>query len=138
MKGAITISRPSFSSGKEVISIKVEDYESGIRFLDIEIGYSDFARLITGLSGIHCDMTVRGLANIGKVKEQKTIEFKIPDYHISSRNGDAIKEAKNHTHDGWTCDNYFSRQSSFFFKCDQYWARASIFRYVDVEQDSKG
>jgi hypothetical protein len=128
MKGNITISRPTYGDDRKLITIQVKDRESVTRFLDIEIEYDNFAQLITGLSEVEIDFTVRDLEHVGKVREVKELEFPIGS-GFDDRKEVAIREAKKHTPDGWVCDNYFGSQTSFFTKDDVSYARTTIKRW---------
>lgn len=132
MKGKISISRPSYGDGKEKININIRDDESGIRFLEIEIGYPEFTQAITGLSSIECDFEVRGLDRIGKKLEIADIEFFVSSKGLygSDRKDIARDAAKANTPDGWVADTYFGSQNSFFSKDDEEWARTTIRRWV--------
>ena len=130
MKGSITITSPTFGDGKEVISIQVKDETSRIRFLEVEIGYSDFTECLLGRSEIKCELKTRGLHNIGKNKETDKIEFKMPDGKGYNKDA-AIKEAKKATPKGWECSVYFGSKNSFFTINNEYWAQTGIYRWVD-------
>lgn len=134
MKGSITISRPSYGDGRELIVVQIRDGDSGERFLDVEIGYNDYAKLITGQSEIPCDLKVRNLDHVGKVRETDTIEFPFSSVYCDNRDEKAIEEAKKYTPDGWICDNYFGSQTSFFSKDDTGYAKATIRRWIVKEQ----
>ncbi len=129
MKGNITISRPTYGDDRKLITIQVKDRESVTRFLDIEIEYDKFAQLITGLSEVDCDFSVRDLDHVGKVREVENIEFPINCKGYEGRKDCAIEEAKKHTPDGWVCDNYFGSQTSFFTRDDVAYARTTIKRW---------
>lgn len=128
MKGNITISRPSYGDGRKIITIQVKDHDAVARFLDIEISYENFAQLITGLSEVDIDFTVRDLDHVGKTREIKPLMFPI-NAGFDDRVDVAIKEAKKHTPDGWIADTYFRSQNSFFTKDGIEYARTSIKRW---------
>lgn len=131
-KAKLSISRPSCSDGSEFISIRVEDEDAGITFLELEISYANFAQALTGLHGMDCDMEFRGLENVGKRQEQKNIEFKMPKYeHYKDRQTIAAKEAQRQAPEGWTASTYFGSRSSFFQSDNEEWARTSIYRWVE-------
>jgi len=73
MKAKITISRPSFGDGKEAICIRVTDSNSRVRILEVEVGYAEFAQIITGLGEVECDISSlvseADHAKLGKTKE---------------------------------------------------------------------
>lgn len=113
MKGTITISRPSYGDGRQKISIQVKDVLSKTRFLEIEIDYDKFAQLITGLSELDCDLTVKGLQNVGKTLETKPFSFPFPDRNYTNGREEAAKEAERLCPEGWIVDPYFCSKDSF-------------------------
>lgn len=134
-KAKITISRPQRGDGVKEIRIAVRDDAAGIWFLELKIDPSDFAECITGLASMPCEMTFRGLENVGKVVERGTIEFKIPcEMYSKDRKNMAIKAAVGHTPQGWIASDYYGSQDSFFTKDDEPWARTSIHRWVDKHE----
>jgi len=78
----ITISRPSYGSGKKAISITITDEESRVRFFDGEMSYESFIEALTGMGECPVDATVRGLEFIGKqrINEPRTIECPLNTY----------------------------------------------------------
>ena len=133
IKGKITVSRPSYGDGREKIEITIEDRNAVISFLEIHMNLDDFAKCITG-EYVDCEFEARGLDNVGKVRETKTIKFKIADDYIySGRKPLAIEKAKKHTPDGWVASEYYGSQNSFFIKLNEQWATTSITRWVDNE-----
>lgn len=133
-KGSLTISRPSYGGDKKKILIQVRDVDAGIRFLDIEIDYADFAACLTGLSEQSCEFEARGLQNVGKRVERDKIEFEVYNPYYKKDDPELIALAKVATPEGWTCSTYFGSQDSFIKKDDKYYARTSISRWVEKEK----
>lgn len=135
-KATLTISRPSYGDGCKAISIQVMDVDARVRFLELEIGYAEFAQVLTGLSEIECMMEVKDLQNVGKQIERKTIEFEMPKnkpYCKDTASTRAIQEAP----EDWRPSLYFGSKSSFFSQNDVNYARTDIYRWVDKEQESE-
>jgi len=133
MKGNITISRPSYGDGRENIVISIRDRDSGERFCEVNIDYKSFTKLITGQSEIDCELNVKNLERVGKKRENDTINFPFDETYSNERNELASEKAKEYTPEGWTCDNYFGSQTSFFRKDGVDYARATIRRWIDKE-----
>ena len=136
-KAALTISRPNYGDGRKKISITVKDREAVTEFLEIEIDLAAFTECITGLSSIDCDMVVKNLDKVGKVREQDKIKFKMPDNQFHNKDV-AREEAAKHTPEGWEFSGHFGPQNSFFtVQTDEGeredWATTSIMRWVDKE-----
>ena len=134
-KGRLTISRPSYGDDRKKISIKVKDVDAGVRFLDIEIDYADFAACLTGLAEQDCEFTARGLQNVGKQIQRDSLVFEIGE---ATRYGvDGMEEIKSlanlATPEGWTASTYFGSKYSFFEKDGKKYAKTPISRWVEKE-----
>lgn len=126
----ITISRPNCSSGRKYISIRIDDADAEINFLDIEIGLEEFSEALTGLGSTPCKMEIRGLENVGKKIEREVLEFVLPSGEFRSKE-EAVREAIKNCPDGWTPSLYFGSQTSFFDRDGKRMARCNISRWVD-------
>ena len=131
MKGELTISRPSFGDGRKKITISIKDSDSRNTFVELEIDYDKFAACLTGLSYQEVDFDVRGLDLIGKTKETKTFIFKIPRANYMMDKQEVIDIGEGEIPEGWRMSKYFNSQNSFFVEDDIYYARTSIYRYVE-------
>lgn len=129
LKGNLTISRPSYGNGKEVITIQIVDERSRERFVTVEISYADFTRALTGASEIPCDLVIKRLERIGMKKETLPLEFLIPKdaYHNKDK---AMQIANEQTPEGWQAVNYFNSQNSFFVRNGKSWAKTVMVRWV--------
>lgn len=73
VNGKITISRwHGNQEPRDGITIEVTDETSGIRFLEVGMTLEAFAQAVTGLSHQPCEIELRGIENVGKVRELKT------------------------------------------------------------------
>lgn len=134
IKGKITISRPRGGKEKE-IRIDLSDTDACLnKFLEVSIGLSEFAEILTGLSRVDCDIEVRGLQNIGKIREHKTFEFELPRDELGNVRKEMAKTVlSNIIPEGWSSTDAFNSQGSFFYKDGTPWARAIIVRWVDKQ-----
>jgi len=131
-KGKITISRPYCGDGREFISIKVQDVKSRTRFLDVEISYSDFAQLLTGLSEVSCDIIPNNLDRVGKemVMEEVVVEMsEEASYSKPLANQRVLNWIEASEHD-WVIFGGFSSQNTFFKKEGINYARTNLRRWV--------
>lgn len=132
IKGKISITRPQ-GHGCDYISIEINDEDARIQFCDIHIKLADFATAITGLYS-PCEFAVRGLENVGKKREHKTIEFPVPGKSMYSLQKEgAIEAAKAYTPEGWIASEHYGSQDSCFMRDGQPWARTTIFRWIEKE-----
>lgn len=103
LSGNITISRTSSSVEPfDSINIRIADDASGVQFVELRLSLDDFAKLICGQSNIHGDMIVRGLENIGMVREVKTEDVLIStNCSYDERPVLAAQAIKSLEVDGW-------------------------------------
>jgi len=85
VKGHISISRRTGGGVPESVHIEIEEDNSGIRFVDIELTLEGFARAITGHGNVPGKLTVRGLDRVGWNAENKTEEVPY-DLYSDERN----------------------------------------------------
>jgi len=131
-KAKITIGRiQGFDSG--YVRITVTDADAGIEFLDLRLTLNNFAEALTGLGNTECEITLRGLENLGKRKERDSIEFPMPDCQYSDKKVVAAAEARKATPEGWIASDYFNSQDSFFRKDGQEYGRTSISRWINKD-----
>ena len=57
--------------------MEIEDKASGTRFAELEIPMEAFAFLVSGLHGIEADCEIRGIENVGRIREVKTEEVPV-------------------------------------------------------------
>lgn len=137
IKAKLTISRWNGSGDDDPncrnVEIRLEDSESGIRFVEAALSPRDLGLALTGMGCISCDCEVIGTDKIGKRCEVDSITFQIPNTHTDRYEMRllALKEAKKHCPKGWSVDNYFNRQDSFrYLDGNMVSVRATIRRYV--------
>ncbi len=136
MKGKITISRPSYGDGRDVINIQVRDDVSRIKFLDVEIDCADFARALTGLSETNCELTVRGLKSVGKVKIVETRTALCPT-GLSGKESLSKWLEDNKQEDGWTLDSYLGNKTSVEYTENGSLLRYRVIKYIKGIEDEK-
>ena len=116
LKGNISITRPCSYDGKEYISVQIECEESHTRFIDLEIGYKEFAQALTGLSSVPVEFKVRNLESVGKRKVITRRKVKLPT-SLQCYSPDKVKVAewlKDMYEDTVTyVDVYLGSQSTF-------------------------
>lgn len=132
MDGKITISKTTDNRNNKQIRITIEDDASSINFVEGRMSLENFMEALTGLGFVDIDFEVRGLENIGKTREHKTVEIALGDNvgYGEERYTIAIQKAKELEVDGWVSQKYFNSQSSFFYAGDILFCRAGFVRYV--------
>ena len=123
--------RISMLINREGTTIEIEDENANARFLKITLTPEQLSAALSRQMSIECEIEVRGLEKIGKVHENKSFEFEIPNELSSSRNESELhKLAQSLLSDGWIADKYFSSQNSFFKKDGVQYARCTIRRWL--------
>lgn len=129
MEGKISITRPSFHDGREVIAIEIYDTASRTTFCKMQIGMADFAAALTGQSQVPAQIEVRGLANVGllKVSESRTAT-------VSGRFHDRkfLQQwlTENCQEDGWVIDSYLGSQRSITWSDENTILNYSVHKFV--------
>lgn len=130
MDGKITISKTTDNRNNKQIRITIEDDTSSINFFEGRMSLENFMEALTGLGFVDIEFAVRGLENIGKTRERKTVEINLGKTDYDGLKELALSEARKLESDGWVCDGYFGSQSSFYRKNGDTICRANFVRYV--------
>ena len=131
LKAKVTISRVSSNHGEDYVSIRVEDEDAGIEFLDLSLSIESFGAALLGMAYQKGTMEVRSLEHVGKVIERDVLSFPLPIEAAFRDKEAARKTAKEVCPDGWIHEDYFSSKDSFFIKDGRVHARCRIRRWVD-------
>lgn len=132
IKGRISISRiTSNTPHGSWVRISLEDANSFIRFVDVDIDFEQFGNAITGQSDQPCDIELRGLDFLGKKHEHKTEFIKWPR---GAEEGIIELEVQMYEVDGWkrgrkdfkNYHNYVAEKSDEGYEC----YKVSFVRYV--------
>ncbi len=136
MEGKITISRPCYGDGREVISIRVKDNTSRTRFLDIEIKLDDFTRAVTGQSEMPIEFAVNGLDRVGKKKITERRSLKMPFLTYDTKLMGSYL-SNNWHEEGWILDPYLGSKGSVDHDDGMPVLNFSVFRFVEGNADAE-
>lgn len=78
LTGRFSISRPRGAAECDYIEVEIVDESSGVRFLQVQVKYADFALALTSLE-VGCKYELHGAEDVGKVRETRYEEVFIPD-----------------------------------------------------------
>lgn len=132
IEGKITISRITSNSPRgSWIRISLEDKNSHIHFVELDIDFKQFGMAVTGRGSQPCDMELRGLEFLGKTAENKT-EFVLLRRKRNEEWENSLFD--NYEIDGWTArrldiknyHNYVVEKSDEDYEC----YKVSFHRYV--------
>jgi hypothetical protein len=136
----LTDPRITIFASEEGVKIEVHDNTALIQFLEITMSPEKFLAALGRQGHVKCESaTIMGLDRIGKKHENKTVEIPLPDeikVPDKQRKEKAFKAAKAYVAEyfpGWIPDNHFSSQGSFFKKGEEWWARVTIRRWIEIE-----
>lgn len=132
--GNVTISKVN-AGGKYFMEIRIQDENSRGTFVTARMSMEDYAHCSTGLAHQAATLEVKGLKNVGKVKEQKPLIVEMPEHcgYGDDREALAIKTARAHADEGWEISTYFRSQRSFYAKDGIEYAQTTQYRYVEVD-----
>lgn len=117
--------------GAEGTEIRITDEKSGVSFVQVKLNPEQPSRLFARQACVKCEVEVRNLELVGKQLENDMLEFEIPS-GTTRYNGleQIVKLSKDACPEGWTPDEYFGSQNSFFTKGGKSFARCAISRWV--------
>jgi len=101
LKGNLTIGKVYCSKGDNYVSIRIEDEKSSIQFLEIDISLEGIANAIFGASPTDCEFNLRNTENVGKKREIKSVNVRVPDNRHLLKEKDWAKLAEPFEVDGW-------------------------------------
>ncbi len=125
--------------GEPGVTIELHDYDASVMFAKVTLTPEQWVSAMSRLGYVECEIEVYGLDKLGKKMINEPFEFclgKSSKYTASELKDVAIEMVKEACPDGWIADSYFQSQDSFFFKDGETWARTTIRKWVDVEDET--
>ncbi len=123
----------------ETTTITVHDTRANVVLLEIELDPPQLAAALGRRSRVPCRAKLPGWQHAGMVHELRNFEFPFPGYDLYAGGGDqwqaAFRQATRCAPDGWTPDQHFGSHGSFFEKDGEPWARCTIRRWTDPEDE---
>jgi hypothetical protein len=113
-------------------TIEIYDEDASILFAEIELSAEQLCQALSRLAHTKCSAEVHGLDRIGKKMIHKTLEFECGElyHHYRKDEQKLIALCKAACPKGWTPDNYFGSQGSFFTKDEKRFARCTIRQWI--------
>lgn len=130
LPGTVSISRPHGDDGRYV-EIRLRDETSGITFVEAKMDMLSFTEALFGLVEQECQLELRGLANIGKVREREKVKLEYPKELGYNKDDIAAWLVDHYPREGWKLDTYLGSQGSTVYEGDKRFANVSYYRYVD-------
>src|SRR6186713_1898867 len=122
---------------RDYTTIRIEDDTSNAIICEVRLTPGQLSSALSRMADTPCDVDVfpQVFDRFGKKMEVQSHEFPLPDGFVnkhSSSNVALVKIAQQTAPDGWTADDYFNSQNSFFTKDGQKYARCHIRRWVNI------
>lgn len=125
LEGKITI-----LINRDETTIEIKDENANVRFVSVKLTPEQLSAALSRQMCVECELEVKGIENVGKIHENKSFEFEIPESLPTRRNElELQKIAQSKLSDGWIADAYFGSQNSFFKKDGKQYARVTIRRW---------
>ena len=122
--------RISILINRDETTIEIEDESANVKFVKVKLTPEQLSAALSRQISIECELEVKGLEKIGKVHENKTFEFEIPETIPTRGNQlELQKIAQSQLSDGWIADACFGSQNSLFKKDGKQYARVTIRRW---------
>lgn len=124
---------------RDKVLIQLHDPKARIEFAEVEIDPVSFVEAMSSLAERPCKITLAGLENVGKVKEQKPLSFEMKcPTHLWDEHKDMAKAmAENRAPKGWTPNTYFGSQNSIVYKEDGVCqVNTYMYRWVDPPENN--
>ena len=122
--------RISILINRDETTIEIKDESANVRFVKVKLTPEQLSAALSRQISIECELEVKELEKVGKVHENKTFEFEIPETLPTRGNQlELQKIAQSQLSDGWIADAYFGSQNSFFKKDGKQYARVTIRRW---------
>lgn len=117
--------------GRESTTIELKDDKSNTTFAKVTLTPEQLSSALSRIAYTPCEIEVYRLESVGKKMEMKEFTFEIHQ-DLGRRESAAINQiALRVAPEGWTPDNYYGSQTSFFHNAEGVkFARTTIRRWV--------
>lgn len=134
----LTDARISLLIGSESTTIEFIDNASNTTFAKATLTPEQLSQALSRVSYTPCEIEVRGLERVGKKCEVSQLEFEVPEGFTHNSKSYAVlnQRALRVAPPGWTPDNYYGSQNSFFQKDGKKYARCTIRRWVEINPET--
>lgn len=122
---------------KDYTTIELHDTLSGGKFAQIKLSPEQLSSALSRLSHTKCEIELHGLDRLNKKMEWQKLVFEIGNVNRFEKDAKSkiFEKGLLACPEGWELDNYFDSQDSFFEKDGIKYARATIRRWVNSEQN---
>ena len=108
--GKISKSAPYSNVSGGYVSIRLEEENSGIHFLEIEMNFEDFGKMMAGQTFVDCTFKVRDVEYIGKERISAIV-----DGYSNELRTFPQEEIDRITEDGWIIiDSHLKNSNNFY------------------------
>jgi hypothetical protein len=118
---------------RDQVTIRIQDVNSHVEFVEVNLSLDQFALMITGLSHIECTGSVRKLEAVGKTKITEKRSVLYTGEGFASRENMQQWLLDTQQEEGWSIDNYLGSQQSVIYQDGQHALNYYVYKYVEVE-----
>lgn len=130
----------SSTQGDGYVKLEFEDVISGIHFLDIEMSYAEFGKLVKGCTSLKLEGDFRGLEHIGMryVREPRTRLCNLDPFKV--KRAELEQWLQDHAQEeGWSVNSYLGSRDSVVSNregpgCLLYYG---VFKYVPTTPEER-
>lgn len=129
---------------KAKVELELHDRLAGRPLLKITMSAVEWVTAMSRLGYVDCDVELLNIELANKKMEHRQMEFMLsedtPNYQYGQDSEfykSVYAQAERSCPEGWVVSAYFQSQDSFFNKDGQRWARGTIRRWVDVEEENE-
>lgn len=121
---------------REHTTITIHDNNSAVDFIEIKLTPEQLSSALSRMAYTPCEVEVRSLDVLGKKRIGKDLIFEIPVNYRERENKMLLDNlTKLNTPEGWEASTYFGSQNSFFSQDDKYYARTTMFQWIDQDEN---
>lgn len=146
----IRFGKISTNKGEDYVSLTIGCEASRTQFLQVDLSYAQFGKMLAGSMSVDAKGTVRGLANVGKTYESKKATAFIAEaaYNKATKGKyeyekpglqkwlrEACPEVQQARSEGWEVDTYLNSQTSIqkvYKPVEGYNLNFHFYRYNEV------
>jgi len=116
-------------------TIEIHDSKASVKFVEVTLTNDQLASALSRIGYTDCEkIIVHGLHNVGKIRVIENLDFEMPKNRYRDKEL-ARKMANSKCPEGWKEDTYFGSQDSFYTKDGRAYARTSIVKWIEREEE---
>jgi hypothetical protein len=115
------------------VNIRIQDVNSRVEFVEVNLSLDQFALMITGLSYIKCTGSVKRLEVVGKTRITEKRSVLYTGAGFASRENMQQWLLDTQQEEGWSIDNYLGSQRSVIYQNGHHTLHYCVYKYMEPE-----